>query len=351
MGYNIFKDLCTDFQTEMKDIHSYSGYRVEGQQCALKFATMNRLRLFIRWMSTRMKYTTFEFSAEHLLAITFDKFNVFRQADMIRMGSKPTSSPPCQTTPMTTSQSSGSKKRQAFLSQHEDLLHEPDSESAEETLLDQDQYDSSSSSPFLSSFNSPEPQQLTRYFIHNWGDFYVEAKNLTVEDNKKVQVVHPTQHSTIGNPEPKPSSVLGQPNPKPQPGHFHDNYPSPDNPPQDVDNSCHLSDSTSTNDSLDESSTLSVPDDHLLQVDSTISSFQLQETSSVEIEFVPEVEGYLNHANLSQTYVFHEHHDYEVFLLNQEIHAPSDNLSHQESHNCEKLCQDDPFSLMPQTLV
>ena len=40
---------------------------------------------------------------------------------------------------------------------------------------------------------------------------------------------------------------------------------------------------------------------------------------------------------------FLEHHDYELFLLNQEIDAPSDNLSHQESHNCEKLCQDDPF--------
>ena len=54
-------------------------------------------------------------------------------------------------------------------------------------------------------------------------------------------------------------------------------------------------------------------------------------------------EGYLNHANLSQTDVFHNHHDYELFLLNQEIDTPSDNLSHQESHDCEKLCQDDPF--------
>ena len=36
---------------------------------------------------------------------------------------------------------------------------------------------------------------------------------------------------------------------------------SPDNTPQDVDRSCHLSDSISTTDSLDESSTLSVPDD------------------------------------------------------------------------------------------
>ena len=52
-------------------------------------------------------------------------------------------------------------------------------------------------------------------------------------------------------------------------------YPSPDNPPQDADKSCHLSDSTNTTDSSDESSMLSVQEDHLLQVDSTSLSSQL----------------------------------------------------------------------------
>ena len=50
------------------------------------------------------------------------------------------------------------------------------------------------------------------------------------------------------------------------------------------------SDSSSTTDSVDESSTLSAPDDHLLQVDSTSPSFQLQVTSSVKFEFLPESE-------------------------------------------------------------
>ena len=44
--------------------------------------------------------------------------------------------------------------------------------------------------------------------------------------------------------------------------------------------SCHLSDSTSTTESLDESSTLSAPDDHLYPLDSTNPSFQLQDSSS-----------------------------------------------------------------------
>ena len=53
-------------------------------------------------------------------------------------------------------------------------------------------------------------------------------------------MVNPQQHSTFGNAKPKPSSVVGKPNPQPQQVHFHDNYPSPDNPPQIVNKSCHL---------------------------------------------------------------------------------------------------------------
>ena len=128
-------------------------------------------------------------------------------------------------------------------------------------------------------------------------------------------MVNHQQHSTIGNPKPKPSAFWGKPYPTPQQVHFHDIY---DNPPQDVDPSCHLSDSTSTTDSLDESSTLSAPDDHLLPLYSTCLSVQLQDTSGIAIEFVPEFEEQLDHGNLSQTDVFLEHHDYELPLLNQE---------------------------------
>ena len=113
--------------------------------------------------------------------------------------------------------------------------------------------------------------------------------------------------------------------------------------PQHVDKSRHLSDPTSTTDSLDESSTLGVPEDLLLELDSTSLVFQLQDASSVENEFAPELEEHLDNANLSQTGLLLEPHDYELFLLSQEIDASSDNLSHQVSHICEKLCQDDPF--------
>ena len=50
----------------------------------------------------------------------------------------------------------------------------------------------------------------------------------------------------------------------------------------------------------------SVPDfEDLLQLDST--SVSSQDTSSIEIEFVPESEGQLDNANLSPTDIFLEH--------------------------------------------
>ena len=58
--------------------------------------------------------------------------------------------------------------------------------------------------------------------------------------------------------------------------------------PQHVDKPGHLSDPTST-------------------TDSTSLVFPLQDTYSVEIEFVPEFEEHLNNANLSQTDVFLNH--------------------------------------------
>ena len=60
---------------------------------------------------------------------------------------------------------------------------------------------------------------------------------------------------------------------------------------------------------------------------------------SVEIEFLPESERQLNHTNLSPTDVFSEHHDYELFLLQNEIDAPNDNPDHYDIHTCE--IQDD----------
>ena len=146
----------------------------------------------------------------------------------------------------------------------------------------------------------------------------------------------------------------GEPTPKSQPVHFPDNYPPPGNPRQDVDKSCHLSDSTSITNSSHDTSSLDTSYDHLLHLDSPSLSPELQESSSVEsveVEFVPDFEEPLDNNNFSPTDVFSEQHDYDIFLLSQEIDTSSDNLSHQDTHVCESEVKIAPSSFMPPTLA
>ena len=171
----------------------------------------------------------------------------------------------------------------------------------------------------------------------------MRTKKITIEDPMKVKVVNPNPLSTICNPESKPSFVLDTPNPQSQPVHSPDICPSPDDPPQDMDKS-HLSDSTSTTTNLNETCSLDTSCDHLLHLDSPSLSSELQDTSSnesVENEFVPDFEEPLESNKFSPRDVFSVQHDYDLFLLNQEIDTPSDNLNHQDTHVCEKQGQDD----------
>ena len=95
----------------------------------------------------------------------------------------------------------------------------------------------------------------------------MRTEKITIEESKKVKVVNPNPHSTICNPEPKPSFVLDTPNPKSQSVHPSDISPSPDDPPQDMDKS-HLSNLTSTSTNLNETCSLDTSCDHLLHLDS-----------------------------------------------------------------------------------
>ena len=116
----------------------------------------------------------------------------------------------------------------------------------------------------------------------------------TIECKKAVEASNPKAHSMFGNPKPTPFPFWGQPTPRPQQIHFqfHDNdSSSPDNAPQDVDQSYHLSNSTSTPNSLNETCSLDTSGDHLLHLDSPSLSPELQDASSVESD---EVEFFLD---------------------------------------------------------
>ena len=48
----------------------------------------------------------------------------------------------------------------------------------------------------------------------------------------------------------------------------------------------------------------------------------------------------MDHTNLSPTDDFSGHYDYELFLLQKEIGAPHDNISHEDTHVFEEQDQD-----------
>ena len=142
----------------------------------------------------------------------------------------------------------------------------------------------------------------------------------------------------------------------------------PNDPPQDVDKS-HPIVSSSTTSNLNDTCLLYTSCEHLLRLDSSSLSSELQDNSFVEstepeslpdsedqlqldstcvssqdascieMEFLPEFEGQLDHANLSPPDLFLEHHGYQLFLLQKVIDVPYDNLNHQDTHVCEN--QDD----------
>ena len=104
----------------------------------------------------------------------------------------------------------------------------------------------------------------------------------------------------------------------------------------------HPEDHISTTTNLDEAYPLDTSCELLPILESPSLSSELQDNSSVdsvEIEFLLGSEEQLDHAKLSPTDVFSEHHDYELFLLQKEFDAPNDNLNHYDIHICEN--QDD----------
>ena len=84
--------------------------------------------------------------------------------------------------------------------------------------------------------------------------------------------------------------------------------------------------------------TSTLDSEDLLQLDSI--SVSSQATCSIVIEFLPEFEGQLDYTNLSPTDAFSGHYDYELFLLQKEIDAPHDNISHEDTHVYEEQDQD-----------
>ena len=156
---------------------------------------MNKIKLFISWMSTRKKENTFQLSTQYLLSLTYQDFNKFRQEDMIRTTKVPTPPTPSTDRPFP-SHTSRSKTRPVFLSQHVDMFEESNCHSTEATLLDKDESDPSPSSTVKSASNLLATK---RTFTRVHFKFPKVSKKLIIEEHKDAKVVPSTQHSTIGN--------------------------------------------------------------------------------------------------------------------------------------------------------
>ena len=136
---------------------------------------------------------------------------------MFRMTKVTTTQTPSTTKPFLC-HTSRSKTKLASLPHYVDLFDESVCESAEGNLLHLDELKSSPFSLFQSSSNPFELPKPTKTSIPNqpWGGFCLRTKKITIEDPNKVRVVNPNPHSTICNPEPKPSFVLDTLNPQSQ---------------------------------------------------------------------------------------------------------------------------------------
>ena len=165
--------------------------------------------------------------------------------------------------------------------------------------------------------------------------------------SKRVKVVNPKPTDTPSKVRTTIQTSVTDPNHTPitVPTTIHASFIkkciTPDEPPKSMATS-HLNDPISTTTNLDDACPVDTTYDLLLHLDSPSVSSELQDNSSVvsvEDELLPESEGQLDHANLSPTDVFSAHHEYELFLLQNEFDAPNDNLNHHDIHNWEN--QDD----------
>ena len=69
-GYDNFTDICADFCHILDRNNDYREFRADGLRSALKFSTMNKIRMFTSWMGTIMTGGFFELYAEDLLGLT-----------------------------------------------------------------------------------------------------------------------------------------------------------------------------------------------------------------------------------------------------------------------------------------
>ena len=176
--YHHIHELCDDLHFELKHIHDYSGYIVNGQYCAIKFATMNKISCSSVGCQPERKKTHFNFLPGAFFS--YQDLKKFRQEDMVWMTKVPTTPTPSTDKPFP-SHTSRSKTRSVFLSQHVDIFDESNCDSTEATLLDQDECDPSPSPTVKSAFNLLGTKRI---FTRVHFTFPKDSRKLIIEEQR-----------------------------------------------------------------------------------------------------------------------------------------------------------------------
>ena len=81
-GFYSFTDISDQLYHISEDTQNYTEYRVNGLKYQLKFSTMHKIKMFIKWMSERMINGSFRLHDEFLTSLKGELFIDFRQEDM-----------------------------------------------------------------------------------------------------------------------------------------------------------------------------------------------------------------------------------------------------------------------------
>ena len=71
-GYPNIHELCEGLPYEVKNLHEYSDYIVNGKHCALTSSTMNTRSCSSVWMLARTKGDMFHLSSQYFLSLTYE---------------------------------------------------------------------------------------------------------------------------------------------------------------------------------------------------------------------------------------------------------------------------------------
>ena len=101
-GYENFGEIFDAYHHILNTVQDCSNYKLNGIRCSLSENTMNRLRMFIKWMTTKSEEDDIQPHDDLLTSLTREQFINFKHEDMKRVYHTPAPSHNEPHTAMTT---------------------------------------------------------------------------------------------------------------------------------------------------------------------------------------------------------------------------------------------------------